>query len=87
VTGRDEMEVNSVEAIVEVVRQGFGVSIVPKLANIEWEKDRSLQVIELPGVTVERRVGLLERTRHSRMRFTAALKTYFEAGAPRKRRR
>jgi DNA-binding transcriptional LysR family regulator len=87
VTGRDEMEVNSVEAIVEVVRQGFGVSIVPKLANIAWEKDRSLQVIELPGVTVERRVGLLERTRHSRMRFTAALKTYFEAGAPRKRRR
>jgi DNA-binding transcriptional LysR family regulator len=87
VTGRDEMEVNSVEAIVEVVRQGFGVSIVPKLANIEWEKDRSLQVIELPGVTVERHVGLLERTRHSRMRFTGALKTYFEAAAPRKRRR
>ena len=87
VTTRDEMELNSVEATVEIVRQGFGVSIVPKLANVEWEKDRSLQVIELPGVRVERRVGLCERTRHSRMRFTGALKTYFEAGAPRKRRR
>jgi DNA-binding transcriptional LysR family regulator len=87
VTGRDEMELNSVEATVEIVRQGFGVSIVPKLANIAWEKDRALQVIELPGVTVERRVGLLERTRHNRMRFTGALKTYFEAGAPARRRK
>lgn len=82
VAGRDELELNSVEAIVEIVRQGFGVSIVPKLANIQWEKDRALQVIELPGVTVQRRVGLLERARHSRMRFTGALKTYFEAEAP-----
>lgn len=81
VTCRDEMELNSVEAIVEIVRQGFGISIVPKLANVQWDKDRALQVIELPGVTVERRVGLIERTRHSRMRFTAALKTYFAAGA------
>lgn len=84
---RDEMELNSVEAIVEIVRQGFGVSIVPKLANIQWEKDRALQVIELPGVTVERRVGLLERIRHSRMRFTGTLKTYFHAGVPDKRRK
>jgi DNA-binding transcriptional LysR family regulator len=80
VTCRDEMELNSVEAIVEIVRQGFGISIVPKLANVQWEKDRALQVITLPGVTVERCVGLIERTRHSRMRFTAAIKAYFAAG-------
>ena len=85
VSCHDEMELNSVEAIVEIVRQGFGVSIVPKLANVAWEKDRALRVIELPGVTVQRRVGLLERTRHSRMRFTGALKTYFEAGSPARR--
>jgi DNA-binding transcriptional LysR family regulator len=81
VTCRDEMELNSVEATVEIVRQGFGISIVPKLANVQWEKDRALHVITLPGVTVERRVGLLERTRHSRMRFTGAIKEFFEAGA------
>jgi DNA-binding transcriptional LysR family regulator len=77
VTTRDELELNSVEAIVEIVRQGFGISIVPQLANIQWDKDRWLRVIQIPGVTTQRCVGLLERTRHSRMQFTAAIKAYF----------
>jgi DNA-binding transcriptional LysR family regulator len=76
-TTRDEFELNSVEAIIEIVRQGFGIAIVPQLASIDWDKDRSLRAIRLPGVTTERCVGLLERTRHSRMAFTAAIKEYF----------
>jgi DNA-binding transcriptional LysR family regulator len=87
VTVRDEMELNSVEAIVEIVRQGFGVSIVPQLANVQWARDRALQVISLPGVEVERRVGLLERNRHSRMRFTGAIKEYFHTTSRKKRAR
>ncbi len=79
------MELNSVEAIVELVRQGFGVSIVPKLANIDWARDRSLAVMALPGVDVQRHVGLLERTRHSRTRFTTALKEYFDVSIKRRR--
>lgn len=84
----DEMELNSVEAIVEIVRQGFGISIVPQLANVDWARDGALEVISLPDIHVERRVGLIERTRHGRMRFTAAIKTYFSnsrarAGTPR----
>ncbi len=81
VVARDAMELNSVEAIVELVRQGFGVSIVPKLANVQWERDRALVVVRLPSVDVERHVGLLERRRHGRMRFTAAIKAYFGAAA------
>jgi DNA-binding transcriptional LysR family regulator len=81
-TTRDELELNSVEAAVEIVRQGFGISIVPQLANVQWDKDRALQVIRLPGVTTERRVGLLERTGHRRTQFTAAIKAYFEEGRP-----
>lgn len=77
VTTRDELELNSVEAMIEIVRQGFGISIVPQLANVEWDKDRSLRVVHLPGVTVQRCVGLLERTRHGRMQFTEAIKAYF----------
>jgi DNA-binding transcriptional LysR family regulator len=77
VTTRDELELNSVEAIVEIVRQGFGISIVPQLANVQWDKDQLLKVVKLPGVTTERCVGLLERTRHSRMAFTEAVKEYF----------
>ena len=37
------MELNSVEAIVALVRQGFGVSIVPQLANVQWSRDRALR--------------------------------------------
>jgi DNA-binding transcriptional LysR family regulator len=77
VTTRDELELNSVEAMIEIVRQGFGISIVPQLANVEWDKDRSLRVVHLPGVTLQRCVGLLERTRHGRMQFTEAIKAYF----------
>lgn len=77
VRARDEMELNSVEAILEIVRQGFGVSIVPKLANVDWPSDRQLRVVSLPHVTVQRRVGLLERPRHRRVQFTEEIKTYF----------
>jgi DNA-binding transcriptional LysR family regulator len=75
---RDELELNSVEAIVALVRQGFGVSIVPQLRNIDWRRDRQLQVVPLSRVTVQRHVGLLERRQHPRQRFTAAIKGYFE---------
>lgn len=71
------MELNSVEAIVALVRQGFGVSIVPQLANLQWSRDRSLMIVPLPRVSVQRHVGLLERRRHGRERFTAAIKSYF----------
>jgi DNA-binding transcriptional LysR family regulator len=71
------MELNSVEAIVEIVRQGFGVSVVPKLANVTWSRDRSLRVLRLPNVEVQRHVGLLERSGHARERFTGAIKQYF----------
>lgn len=74
---RDEMELNSVEAIVEIVRQGFGISIVPQLANVQWAADQGLKVICLPGTDVQRHVGLLERARHGRQRFTNAIKQYF----------
>jgi DNA-binding transcriptional LysR family regulator len=76
---RDEMELNSVEAIVELVRAGFGVSIVPRLANVNWAHDRALRIVPMPGVDVRRDVGLLERVEHRRMQATAAIKAYFAA--------
>jgi DNA-binding transcriptional LysR family regulator len=75
------LELNSVEAIVELVRQGFGIAIVPRLANLRWSRDRALRVVPLPRVTVDRHVGLLERRAHGRERFTQALKDHFGARA------
>ena len=78
------LELNSVEAIVELVRQGFGISIVPQLANLAWSRDKALKVVPLPRVNVERHVGLLERRSHGREAFTTALKAHF--GSSRRRR-
>lgn len=79
---QDAMELNSVEAIIALVRQGFGVSIVPQLANVQWSRDRALRIVPLKGVSVQRHVGLLERRQHSRQRFTRAIKDYFPEASP-----
>ncbi|QWE12987.1 LysR family transcriptional regulator [Polynucleobacter sp. AP-Titi-500A-B4] len=71
------MELNSVEAIIELVRQGLGYSIVPKLANISWGNDRQLNIQDLPGKTIYRKVGLLERKKHGRQNITLAIKQHF----------
>lgn len=76
---RDAMEVNSVEAIIALVRQGFGVSIVPQLRNVDWSRDRALRAQRLSRVSVQRHVGLLERRQHAHMGFTAAVRDYFES--------
>lgn len=78
---RQGMELNSVEAIVALVRQGFGVSIVPRLANVQWSRDRALRVMPLPGEPVQRHVGLLERRQHGREQVTDAIRAYFASGA------
>ncbi len=77
----EEMELNSIETIIELVKQGFGGSIVPRLANVDWANDSRLRVIELPEVKICRRVGLLERQNHSRLGFTHEIKSYFSAVA------
>ena len=77
------LELNSLEAIVALVRQGFGVSIVPQLAKLHWSCDRALRIVPLPGVDLSRSVVLLERRQHSRERVTEAIKTYFASGATR----
>jgi len=74
---QDGMELNSVEAIIELVRQGLGYSIVPQLANISWSSDRQLKIQKLPGKMVYRKVGLLERKKHSRNNITGAIKGHF----------
>ena len=76
-TIKEGMELNSVEALIELVRQGLGYSIVPKLANIPLENDRQLSIQELPGKTIYRKVGLLERKKHGRQNITLAIKQHF----------
>ncbi|CAB3755720.1 LysR substrate-binding domain-containing protein [Paraburkholderia humisilvae] len=78
---RDIMELNSLEAICEMVKRGFGVSIVPRLANANWNLESGLRVTALPERIAPRRVGLLERREHGREAFTDAVKRHFTDGA------
>lgn len=71
------MEINSVEAIIELVRQGLGYSIIPQLANMDWKSDQRARIQVLPGKTIFRKVGLLERRHHSRQNITTAIKDQF----------
>ncbi|GAB2868574.1 LysR family transcriptional regulator [Paraburkholderia jirisanensis] len=78
---RDIMELNSIEAICEMVKRGFGVSVVPRLANANWNREAGLRVTELPERIAPRRVGLLERREHGRAAFTDAVKRHFTGQA------
>lgn len=56
----DVLEVNSIAAIIELVRQNVGVSIVPQLRHVQWSKDTLLDVLPLPVPGWRRVIGMLE---------------------------
>lgn len=67
------MELSSIEGIVGLVRQGLGVTVVPMLRNATWAQEETLRVIALPGVTEQRSIGLLERTRDDTIGITTVI--------------
>lgn len=59
---QDFLELNSIEALAELVRQKVGVALLPRLRRASWEQDLTLRVIALPELaTLTRSVGLLCR--------------------------
>lgn len=54
------LELNALEGIVELVRSGLGVSLVPLLREARWGQDGRLRVVELPDVE-PRRVAMVRR--------------------------
>jgi DNA-binding transcriptional LysR family regulator len=67
------LELNSLEGIAELVRQGIGVAVVPLLRRSSWMRDEALRVVPLPETGGKRNVGMLERAQHDKMRVTAAI--------------
>jgi DNA-binding transcriptional LysR family regulator len=72
------LELNAIEALVELVRQEVGITVVPSLQRGRWERDRALRVMPLPGAPMERRIGMLQRREHPRRHITAAVQEAFE---------
>ncbi len=58
---QDFLELSAVSAIVELVRQNVGVTIVPLQKSADWANDSSLCVLRLPGRPVTRQIGILEQ--------------------------
>ncbi len=56
----DFLELNAIEAIVELVRSGLGLAIVPLLREARWATDPRLRVIELPRAEA-RHIALAHR--------------------------
>lgn len=81
VTPRIILELNSIEAIAELVRQDYGIAVVPLLANANWREHKQLTVKPLPGPPILRRVGMLERLRHGKTALTEALRGLFAQSA------
>ena len=54
------LELNSIEAIVELVRDGLGVAMLPKLAQRAWGDDPALRVLPIPQAAEARAIALVQ---------------------------
>jgi len=72
------LELNALEGIVELVRSGLGVAVVPLLRDARWGADAKLRVIELPGAE-ERRMALVQRRDSAKAAVIAALAREFSS--------
>ena len=70
------LELNALESIVDLVRSGLGVSVVPLLRESRWHADPRLRVIDIPRAE-ERRIGLLRRRDSPKAHVAAALARAF----------
>ncbi|MBT9457309.1 MAG: LysR family transcriptional regulator [Burkholderiaceae bacterium] len=61
VVASEFLELNSIEALAELVRQRVGVSLLPRLRRATWEQDPALRVLPMPELSLLREVGLLHR--------------------------
>jgi DNA-binding transcriptional LysR family regulator len=58
---QDFLELSSLSAIIELVRQNVGITIVPHVKNADWANDAMLRVLPLPGRSPTRLIGMLEQ--------------------------
>jgi DNA-binding transcriptional LysR family regulator len=75
------LELNALEGIVDLVRSGLGVTVVPLLRGARWSADTKLRVIELPQPE-ERRIALVQRRDATTGGVVAAVAREFQAKLP-----
>jgi DNA-binding transcriptional LysR family regulator len=66
------LELNAIESIVDLVRSGLGVALLPNLRGGRWGADARLRVIEIPGAEV-RRIAVVQHRESAQTGVIAAL--------------
>ncbi|WP_298928416.1 LysR family transcriptional regulator [uncultured Ramlibacter sp.] len=66
------LELNAIETMVELVRSGLGLAILPLLRDARWQADARLRVIELPGVQ-QRQIALVQQRQAANAAVVAAI--------------
>jgi DNA-binding transcriptional LysR family regulator len=70
------LDLNSIETIVELVRQDVGVALVPLLKGATWQRDPRLRVVAFGGEADLRTIGLIERHGQPRGGLTRAIRDH-----------
>ena len=66
------LELNALESMVELVRSGLGVAVLPQLRDTRWATEAKLRVIELPQAD-ERKIAMVQRRDGSKSPVIAAV--------------
>jgi DNA-binding transcriptional LysR family regulator len=75
------LELNAIEGIVDLVRSGLGVSLLPLLRDARWAGDTKLRVVEIPKAE-ERRIALVHRRESDKAAVIAAVAREFQSRLP-----
>ncbi len=73
------LELNSIEAIVELVREGFGVALLPNLAQRSWEAEPLLRALPVAAATETRAIALVQLRTAARAEIIGAVGQQFLA--------
>jgi len=76
ITVNEFLDLNSIETIVELVRQDVGVTLVPLLRGANWQRDPRLRLIAFGGEEDTRTIGLIERHGQPRGGLTRAIRDH-----------
>ncbi|MEP6824529.1 MAG: LysR family transcriptional regulator [Ramlibacter sp.] len=72
------LELNAIESIIDLVRSGLGIALLPLLRDGRWPTDARLRVIELPRAEV-RQVALVQKRGAPNTAVVAAVVREFQA--------
>lgn len=70
---QEYLELNSMDAIVDLVRSSLGVAILPLTADSSWSQDSRISTLPLPAHAEKREISLVHLRNHARPALISAI--------------